>query len=342
MSYIAQVKEYQNFNSHHEMDAHFEKFRKLHRFKITKTENEVLFTLKAHAVKVPGAVKIKLETLAKEVGTSLTSVKRGLAKGIELGIIKRFKTRKENGSKQGATVYQFQHFSQQDGPLELGRRENAENPRDSKDEAAKNEPESLIPLSPSSSFKDTNITGEHTQENKVDKELYKKNGLLAKIPNALRGLSVFFDNSQDIYDMVGVIFRAKAKISRSIKIEEHEPAFRAKIASVYESWKRAVEKGDVDYNVFGLMTKAIKEMCVKILDGSLYETKPPVTTRRKLKFSNIPDWMEFDEQVYTNFVNTPHWMENRNQPIEAPMEVPKDENIDFEAERQKVLAKVYG
>lgn len=336
-TYAEQVQPYINFESSDEMDKHFNLFRKKHRYDITEGENKALFTLNGFAFKFPGACKVTPEKVAKVAGISVATVNRAISKAAKFGIIKRFKTRKDNGRKQGVTVYQFQRFE-----LELDRQvvidsQNNEKPCERKVEGLKFELYSLILLLPSLKvLKDTNITGQAHSEKKVDKETVLKNALLDKLPEALRGLSLFFDKSQDIYGMTGLIFAAKDK---SVRIEEHEGLFRKTIRSVYEYWTRQVRKGNKDYNVFGLMRKAISEMSAKIIAGLAYNKPVKNEAEPARKFEQMPKWMSVDKTKFNSRELVPDWFGNRN--AEAPKETPsKAPEIDFEAERQKILSKL--
>ena len=318
-TYTDQLQPYQNFENETMLKKAFNLFRKVFRYELTESDNKVLFEMTGYAVKFPGACKMKLETIAKITGVSLATVKRAIAKAIKLGILKRYKTRKDNGRRQGTTVYQFQQFNGelQDEPQTMSHRQQDAIPSESKGETAKSETEALNSLSPSLFLKDTNITIKHADIQSVDKEAIKKNALLGKLPNALHGLSLFFDKSHEIYDMTGVIFAAKNKVSKEIRIEEHEGLFRKTIASVYEYWKRQVKSGKNDYNVFGLMSKAIKELVEKIINGSAYEIKkvsPVVSTGRT---ELVPDWFH-----------------TRNESKVEEM------GIDFAAERERILKKL--
>lgn len=104
---------------------------------------------------------------------------------------------------------------------------------------------------------------------KIDKEQVRKEALISKVPTALEQVELFFDNADDIYEMNGVIFLAKNSVSKTLRIEEHENLFAQTIKHVFEYYKRKV-KDTPDYNVFGLMRKAIKELAEKIVNGTAY------------------------------------------------------------------------
>lgn len=337
-SYVDQLKEYQSFEDVSQLKEAFNLFRKVFRHELTKADNEILFTLTGYAAKFPGACKLKLETIAEKTGYSLSTVKRTIQKSDKLGILKRINNRKENGRRKGANVYQFQKFVSElyNEPKTMDQRQNDEKPCESKNEAAKNEAEAPSSLSPSFSFKDTNITEKRAENNSVDKELFKKQALLDKLPNALRGLSVYFDESQKIYDLAGVIFDAKSKVSKKIKIEEHDGLFRNVVASVFEYWKRQVEKGITDYNVFGLMFVAVEKLCKKIVDGTAYEVKKNVYKAPKRKFSNVPEYLGIDMSIHTKD-NTPEWFADRNEEVKPAT---TNENIDFAAAQAEFQARL--
>lgn len=331
-TYAEQVSPYINFTSEKEMDHHFNLLRKKFRYEFTQSEIEVLFALKGHAAKFPGACKIALETIAEVSGYSLATVKRAVSKAVKLGILKRFNTRKANGRLRGVNIYQFQQFSEPlVEPLTLSCRENDEKPCERKSEQPKNEAEALISLSTNKSFKDTNITEQAHSEKQAFKESVLKDALLAKLPKALNALQLFFDRSQEIYDLAGVIFRSKLK---GVQIEQHERLFRKTIKSVYEYWQRQIRNGKHDYNVFGLMTKAIRELCEKIVSGTAYEQPVAAPTP---KLENVPDWMNVDADKFNSRELVPDWMESRNEVV-----VPAPVVDDFEAMRAAAQARLLG
>lgn len=361
-TYAEQVRPYINFESRDEMDKHFNLFRKKHRFDITEKENHVLFTLNGFAMKFPGACKIETKKIAKAAGVSITTVKNAVKKAVDFGMLKRFKTRKQNGCRQGVTVYQFQHFLPEVCPLGTCYSENSDKPRESKIKELNLEPYALILLLPSlkKSFKDTNIT------DVPEKSPALKIGLLNKIPQAIsKAVSPFMDDVNEIYEMVGTIFNAKSKISKSIKIEQHEDKFYRAIVSVFESQKRAARK-EKEFNVFAVMYKAITNTTKQILNPELPKEQKPSTATIKpnARVEIIPEFMienetdlekkerwitqnEIAKQQKTSHSkeSTPDWFvpvqERANQEVTQHNEHQKDESeIDFEAERIRILKRL--
>lgn len=338
---LTYLKDYSYFNSVKEMDENVQQHIKRVEGKLTKATLKVLYAIAGHSIDYVGAAHLKAKTIANEIGMSTKSVYRAVKELVEFDIISKENKTKLNGIK-GANIYSILPCVQSNVPSEMSHRENSEKTCESKIEVAKNETESLNLLNNNLFLKDTNITKKRTKKVSVDKALFKKNALLDKLPNALKGLSVYFDNAQDIYNIVGVIFRSKNKVSKNIKIEEHEGLFRRTVASVYEYWKRQVKMGKIDYNVFGLMSKAIRELAEKIMSGTAYQVPENASKASKRKFDNVPSWMQDKIHAYetTRSERIPDWFKNRNEetkPIQTT-----NENIDFEAERQKVLAKLFG
>lgn len=79
------------------------------------------------------------------------------------------------------------------------------------------------------------------------------------------------------------------------------------------------------------MSKAVRELCEKIMDGT-------TTYAPACKFEKTPDWLLVNKALFNSRELVPGWMENRNKEIKVENKVA---TIDFEAERQKVLAKLY-
>lgn len=336
------LKDYSNFSNVAEMDEHVASHAKEHYNKLKPITREVLFNIAKHALKFVGATHLKVETIANEIKVSTKSVYRAVKELSELNIIKKENKPKLNGIK-GANIYSILPYVPSSVPSDMSSREEAEKPCESKVEAVKNEGISLS-LNTPLSLKDTNITKKHAEKDSVDKELLKKKALIEKLPSALTGLSIYSNDSDMIYKLVSAMLAAKNKVSHAIKFEEHEALFRKVIRSVYEYWTRQVRKGNEDYNVFGLMYKAVKELCERILDGSAYQVKENTYKAQQRKFENVPAWMEDKVKVFKNGRSemVPDWFENRNEEVQQVIAT-TTENVDFataQAEFQARLAEL--
>lgn len=69
-----------------------------------------------------------------------------------------------------------------------------------------------------------------------------KNGLVSKLPKTLKYVLAPFFDAEELYEMVGVVYKAKASVDRNIRIEDHEDTFRETILSVINAFKRGKTK----------------------------------------------------------------------------------------------------
>lgn len=321
------------FKNKQQMDEEITKHRQSIGYHLNKTDNKILTYMQAHAVRYTGVFYQLTETIAKKTGVSVSTVKRVLAKLTRLNIVKRIPTIREKQGGKGATIFQFQFFKTQSEPLQVSHCKTKNEPLKScksKDAKIEEENKPFISSKKSSSF--TNTT-------EASKKKLLKQGLLSKLPAALtKAIEPFFDSIEDLYNIAGTVFRAKAKVNKSIRIEDHEAVYRKSILSVFSSWNRAMKK-NVEFNVFAVMYKAIVETTEAIVNGTAYQ-KPIHTTSNQphVRIKELaPEWMDTDYTKYTQRELVPGWMHENNNPANL---LEEDLTIDFEAERAAVLAKL--
>lgn len=321
------------FKNKQQMDEEITKHRQSIGYHLNKTDNKILTYMQAHAVRYTGVFYQLVETIANKTGVSVSTVKRVLAKLTKLNIVKRIPTIREKQGGKGATIFQFQFFKPQSEPLQVShcKTENEPpKPCESKADEIVEENKPFI-----SSKKSSFIT--NTTE--ASKKKLLKQGLLSKLPAALtKAIEPFFDTVEDLYNIVGTVFRAKAKVNKSIRIEDHEAVYRKSILSVFSSWNRAMKK-HVDFNVFAVMYKAIAETTEAIVNGTAYQTTihtPSNRPRTNIK-EQAPDWMDTDYTKYAQRELVPGWMTEDSDATSLPKE---NSTIDFEAERLAILAKL--
>jgi hypothetical protein len=103
-------------------------------------------------------------------------------------------------------------------------------------------------------LKETDDTGKEDFSSKkvANKDLIKK-GLVTKLPKTLQtALAPFFDG-EEIYKLAGTIYKAKSKVDKDIRIEEHEQKYYECILSVINAFKRGKAK-----SLHGLLFHSIK------------------------------------------------------------------------------------
>lgn len=95
------LEEYQNFNSINEMDHNVKQFNVL----LKKTHYETLNLLKQYSCKVIGVSHIKVQTIAKQLGKSIATIKRHLKYLKDNGFISVINTFRRKSGGKGANAY---------------------------------------------------------------------------------------------------------------------------------------------------------------------------------------------------------------------------------------------
>lgn len=95
------LEEYQNFNSISEMDHNVKQFNVL----LKKTYYETLNLLKQYSCKVIGVSHIKVQTIAKQLGKSVATIKRHLKYLKDNGFISVINTFRRKSGGKGANAY---------------------------------------------------------------------------------------------------------------------------------------------------------------------------------------------------------------------------------------------
>jgi len=232
MYYLA---EYQTFDSVHEMDAHIQQHTNANYNELNSTDRDVLSLISRYACKYPGAAHLKVETITKALSKSDATIRRAIRKLEKLHIIEKVSFIRRVTKGYGANILRILPF---DDKSTLNTR---------------HEPRNTIPASvqPTKTENETFISNNLIQDTE-DTEVAIKKGLSLKMPTRIgRTLSAFFDMNT-MYEIYGVMLRAKAKIDRSIKFEEYEDDYNDAILSVVNAYKRGQVK-----NLFGVIYTAI-------------------------------------------------------------------------------------
>lgn len=356
------LKEFSNFDSVRDMDNHVKQHIEMHFNKITKATLKVLYAIAGRALRFVGAAHLKAETIANDANVSVKTVMRAVKKLNDLGIVNKINSTKGNGIT-GANIYSICPFVSVNVSAEMSQLVKREKACDAKFEAPKNDDESVNLLITNKSLKDTNIT------DMPEKRQSLKIGLLNKVPQVIaKAIGPFMDDANEIYEMVGTIFNAKSKVDKSIKFEAYEDTYYKAIVSVFESQKRAArnERKDKPFNVFAVMYKAILETTKRIVGPELpvkSAEQPKVPVKPNARIEQVPQFMidaaidpiekarlieqnelaKKQHSVRNGKESVPSWfvpVSERNNVVEAPVRGQNEPEIDFEAERLKVLQKL--
>lgn len=153
---LSNLKKYAHFSSTQAMDKASEEHVHRHWYKMNRTDRAVLNVIRRHSVKY-GAAHLKHETIAKQVGRQISTIKSVISKLIDLGILEKVKFIRKVLSGMGANIYSILPLKEENWRAETGERENAESPYTTTLEPLKTEKESfnLYTKEPKQSFHDT-------------------------------------------------------------------------------------------------------------------------------------------------------------------------------------------
>lgn len=258
-----QLDDYKTFASKEEMNEAIRRHLREHRYKLNKTEVKTLETVSRYAVKYPGAAWLKIETLARIVEKSPTTVRRALAKLEALQIVERVAYLRPKRGGNGGNILRILPFNEKpnDCPPMDGRKESpeeAQKPAGQGIETKEHRIETICPNKRKSYLKytvDTANAGDKAKAAKPSESLAERlrRGLMAKLPQAMaHSLAPFFDEA-GLYRAYGVVLRAKASICRDIEIEAHEDAYRDAVLSVMQAYKRGKVR-----DVYAVLYEAIR------------------------------------------------------------------------------------
>lgn len=217
-------------------------------------DRAVLDFIHRHALRFPGVCYATKNTIAEACGISRRTVVRICNRLEALGVIAQYEMKREFGDKRqssNAIVFVTQISAREAFVSDI--EEVSDNMRVTP---------VVTPLSPTKTpekdIKDTYDT---------EKASLLKNGLVSKLPKPLQNtLSPFFD-VDELYELAGVIFKAKASVDRSIRIEEHESDYYNAILSAIHAIKRKKVK---IANFAGYLYRTIVNTTVSIRRQSLF------------------------------------------------------------------------
>lgn len=243
------LNDYKTFDDVQEMNLQVKKHVSKHYYEMNDTDREALYFISRYSVKYPGASHLKVETIAKAINRSRSTAKRVITKLIKLGIIERVTTLRKIKGGHGANIYRILPCISSNEPSKTNQREDDRKPTQTSDEETDKQDETINLIS------DLNNTLLETEKpakpNRPTEDEIIKRSLRNAIPRQIYdALSPFF-NGQGLYNVYGILLRAKAKIDRSIRLEEYGSRYI-----------------DAFYNVIRLY-KAGK---VRSLNGLLYVT----------------------------------------------------------------------
>lgn len=196
------LKELQTFNSVKEMDEAIKRYKQM--FELSKTDRDILDAISRYACKYKGVCYLSKQKIAEEAGfKSRRTAIRACNRLEALGIIKQYETRRIKGDKRRSTnVIVINNVFVTENQQVTSTSHDKETPS----KANKN---------------NTLLDTAKGEPSKPSEDQVIKRGLRNAIPKPIYdALSPFF-NGQGLYNVYGILLRAKAKIDRSIRLEEY-------------------------------------------------------------------------------------------------------------------------
>lgn len=229
----------QPFEKIEQLNANTRAIREQFADKLSKAVRQVLDVLHRYASKFYGVCYLSKMKIADMLGVSKRTVIRACQRLEELGVIAQYPLYRHNGDRRqssNAIVFITQIEAK---------------------EAFVEQSESNV--TPGCHSKDAPLNAHLENINntldteKADKEQLIKDGLVAKLPSTLQLALAPFFSADKLYELTGVVFKAKASVDRDIYIEDYEQEYYNAILSVINTFKRGKVR-----NLSGLLYTAIK------------------------------------------------------------------------------------
>lgn len=264
---------YAPFETIEQLNANTKAIREQHNEMLIPSEVAVLEVLHRYASKHFGVCYLAKSTISEMVGLSRRQVIRICQRFEAMGIIVQYETnRKRCGGRTANTIVFLTQIAAREAFISSENNESNDNNdgRGSSESTGDvtGKGTNLDALKDAhKELKDLKITRDTenavSSENEAVKQIQKpllKDGLVAKLPSVLRNtLAPFFD-ADELYEMAGVVFKAKASVDKRIELESYETEYREAILSVANAYKRGQVRSfsGVLYRAIERVTSAIK------------------------------------------------------------------------------------
>lgn len=248
------LSEYQTFKNKQQLNEAVTQHLALNRYDLNATDRATLKAVARYAVKFAGAAHLKAGTIANLIGKSVKTARRAVNKLAELGIVSKVATtRKVNGGK-GANIIVILPVDERELTIEedttesvqstVSSRQQAEMPTASKTQTSENTTEPIYSFNRNIYIKETAPT---------------HGALKRSIPSELFATLKPYFNDADMYNVVGILYRAKSSVDRSIMFEDFTTDYIDAFQSVIFRYKRGKVR-----NLFGCLFVAWRQVATEI------------------------------------------------------------------------------
>lgn len=278
----------------------------IQKHKLTDNVKKVYGCLVKHSFNGLGACKLKGQTIADELGISRSTVTRIIKKLRDLKLIESHADTKSNGIK-GANVYSIIFLNQGEptnAPTEMMQRATHETPRSSKVDTHKIESESLSFNLCSNPFVVKNVV------NNVN-ACATQSDLKMQLRTIYSPLTV--EGNKAFEELCKIGFGRLKQFMRT-----HQVPYLQMEQIIIKCMHSLVAKEGVR-NQFAMYSKMIERQVLQLFEQPIQPQVVQVSSNANRNSREA----------------VPEWFDKRNEPV-----VDEPFTIDFEAERQKVLAKL--
>ncbi|MBK3496452.1 helix-turn-helix domain-containing protein [Viridibacillus sp. YIM B01967] len=205
----------QSFETISELNEAVKEHRQKFCDELTKSALAILDILARYACKYIGVCYLSKAKIAEMLEVNIRTVRRACNTLETLGIIKQYALKRHNGDcRQSSNAIVIQaskgNVLPQCPPKET--------------------------LAKTSHIKNTYDTGKRETEHQADVVISLKEGLVTKLPGAIKAIAPFFQ-MDELYRITGTIYKAKAAVDRNVSLEAHEELYRNTLLSIVHALK---------------------------------------------------------------------------------------------------------
>lgn len=243
------LSDYQTFKNTQELNYHVKQQEQAHVNELNATDRSILRFIARYSVKYSGASHLKVATIAEAVEKSERTVGRVLKRLESLGIIRRIGTIRPKSGGKGASIIQILPYM-------------SDRMSDSEVTEKATQATDKRPLSENEPLHKRYNSITRTRDEKAshqNEEAASKRGLRAAIPSPIyEALAPYYDVNE-LYDTIGILFRSKASIDRTITLEQYADDY----IDVFYNVIRKYKLGQVR-NLSGLLYSAWQRVTAEI------------------------------------------------------------------------------
>jgi len=225
-------KELQSFETVADMDE----IIRIHKDaqKLSKTELEVLEVISQFSCKYPGVSYLSKSKIAEKIGKVRRTIIRACNRLENLGIIRQYETKRVTGDRrQSSNIIVI-------CPMEQVEKEGEQECDVSGSHAHLSQQKAILKsiIKPSTHTRDENKVKDTDNDGEtIENDQAGKRALKTGIPGAIYSVLEPFFDARDLYEVYGILLRAKASIDRRITLEDNAESYINEFLNVIRKYK---------------------------------------------------------------------------------------------------------